>query len=78
MSLPNNFQELGYAEGDVLTQLQGLNRNEVSMQIGTLEASNVDVSKEMTDLIATQRSYQFNSRAITIADQMLGLINGIR
>ena len=77
-SLPNNLQELGYAEGDVLTALQGLNRNEVSMQIGTLEASNVDVSKEMTDLITTQRSYQFNSRAITIADQMLGLINGIR
>lgn len=78
MSLPNDLQELGYAEGDVLTALQGLNRNEVSMQIGTLEASNVDVSKEMTDLIAAQRSYQFNSRAITIADQMLGLINGIR
>ena len=78
ISVPDNLQELGYAEGDVLTELQGLNRNEVSMQIGTLEASNVDVSKEMTDLIAAQRSYQFNSRAITIADQMLGLINGIR
>ena len=78
ISVPNNLQELGYAEGDVLTELQGLNRNEVSMQIGTLESSNVDVSKEMTDLIAAQRSYQFNSRAITIADQMLGLINGIR
>ena len=78
ISVPNNLQELGYAEGDVLTELQGLNRNEVSMQIGTLECSNVDVSKEMTDLIAAQRSYQFNSRAITLADQMLGLINGIR
>lgn len=78
ISVPNNLQELGYAEGDVLTELQGLNRNEVSMQIGTLESSNVDVSKEMTDLIAAQRSYQFNSRAITLADQMLGLINGIR
>ena len=78
MSLPDDLQQLGYAEGDVLTQLQGLNRNELSMQIGTLEASNVDVSKEMTNLIAAQRSYQFNSRAITIADQMLGLINGIR
>ncbi|MER2115561.1 MAG: flagellar basal body rod C-terminal domain-containing protein, partial [Solibacillus isronensis] len=36
------------------------------------------VSKEMTNLIQAQRSYQFNTRAITIADQMLGLINGIR
>lgn len=78
LSLPANLAELGYAEGDVLTQLQGQNRNEVSMQIGALEMSNVDLSKEMTNLIATQRSYQYNSRAITIADQMLGLINGIR
>ena len=78
ISVPNNLQQLGYAEGDVLTPLQGVNRNEVSMQIGTLESANVDLSQEMTNLIAAQRSYQFNSRAITIADQMLGLINGIR
>lgn len=78
LSLPANLAELGYAEGDVLTELQGQNRNEVSMQIGALEMSNVDLSKEMTNLIAAQRSYQYNSRAVTIADQMLGLINGIR
>ncbi|WP_431029086.1 flagellar hook-basal body protein [Lysinibacillus sp. LZ02] len=78
ISLPNNLDEIGYAEEEILTDLQGLNRNEVSMQIGALESSNVNLSKEMTDLIAAQRSYQFNSRAITIGDQMLGLINGIR
>ncbi len=78
LSLPANLAGLGYAEGDVLTELQGQNRNEVSMQIGALEMSNVDLSKEMTNLIAAQRSYQYNSRAVTIADQMLGLINGIR
>jgi flagellar basal-body rod protein FlgG len=78
LSLPANLVELGYTEGDVLTELQGQNRNEVSMQIGALEMSNVDLSKEMTNLIAAQRSYQYNSRVVTIADQMLGLINGIR
>ena len=46
--------------------------------MGMLELSNVDTSKEMTDLMTAQRSYQFNARSITIADQMMGLINGIR
>ncbi|MEK4067118.1 MULTISPECIES: flagellar basal body rod C-terminal domain-containing protein [Bacillaceae] len=32
----------------------------------------------MTDLINVQRSYQFQSRAVTMADQMSGLVNGIR
>ena len=77
IGLPNNLAELGYTEADILTNLQGANR-QVGIQKGTLEMSNVDLSQEMTNLIQAQRSYQFNSRAVTIADQMLGLINGIR
>jgi len=38
---------------------------------GYLEMSNVDLSKEMTDLITTQRGYQACSRIITTADEML-------
>lgn len=75
---PNNILDLGYALQDVRTNLVGADRTRATMQNGALEMSNVDVSKEMADLIATQRSYQFNSRAITLGDQMLGLINGIR
>lgn len=75
---PNNLQALGYTQADIMTNLNGDNRTRIAMQNGYLEQSNVDLSREMTDLIATQRSYQFNSRAVTIADQMLGLINGIR
>ena len=78
IGLPNNLNELGYNQQDVLTNLQGGARNNVGIKNGALEMSNVDLSKEMTNLIAAQRSYQFNSRAVTIADQMLGLINGIR
>lgn len=78
LGMPDNFQQLGINQADVYTDLLGNNRNQISMQIGTLEQSNVDLSKEMTDLIAAQRSYQFNSRAVTTADQMLGLINSIR
>lgn len=78
ISLPRNLAELGYNEQDLLVNLQGGARANASIVNGALEMSNVDLSKEMTDLINAQRSYQFNSRAITIADQMLGLINGIR
>ncbi|OAS88138.1 flagellar hook-basal body protein [Metabacillus litoralis] len=64
--------------GDVLTFLDGELRNEVSMQQGALEMSNVDLSKEMTDLMISQRSFQMNAKSITMGDQMLGLINGVR
>ncbi|GIN86527.1 flagellar hook-basal body complex protein FlhP [Heyndrickxia sporothermodurans] len=63
---------------DILTDLTGPNRNEVSVKQGSLEASNVDLGKEMTDLINVQRSYQFQSKAITLSDQMMGLVNGLR
>ncbi len=78
VGLPNNLAQLGYTQAEVITELQGANRQQIGMQNGTLEMSNVNLSKEMTDLIQTQRSYQFNARAVTLADQMLGLINGIR
>ena len=42
-----------------------------SLVAGYLEMSNVDLSKEMTDLITTQRGYQACSRIITTADEML-------
>lgn len=77
IGLPENLAELGYTEAEILTNLQGGNR-QVGVEKGALEMSNVDLSKEMTNLIQAQRSYQFNTRAVTISDQMLGLINGIR
>lgn len=62
----------------IYADLNGARRQEISLQQGVLEASNVDIGKEMTDLMAAQRSIQFQSRSITLADQMMGLINGIR
>lgn len=38
---------------------------------GALELSNVDLSREFTDMIKTQRGYQANSRIITVSDTML-------
>lgn len=41
------------------------------LQSGGLEMSNVDLSKEFTDMITTQRGFQANSRIITVSDEML-------
>ncbi len=41
------------------------------IQSGGLEMSNVDLSKEFTDMITTQRGFQANSRIITVSDEML-------
>ncbi|MGG0656521.1 flagellar hook-basal body protein [Rummeliibacillus pycnus] len=78
IGLPDNFNQLGVPRANVLKDLKGVDRAQVAMQNGGLEMSNVDISKEMTDLISTQRSYQFNARTITLADQMMGLVNEIR
>jgi flagellar hook protein FlgE len=41
------------------------------IESGVLEASNVDLASEFTNLITTQRAYSAASRIITTADQML-------
>ena len=76
--LPDNLADLGVTAGDILTEMNGANRSRIGMENQKLEASNVNYEKEMTDLINVQRSYQFNARTVTLADQMLGLINNIR
>jgi flagellar hook protein FlgE len=42
-----------------------------SIEQGTLELSNVDLTQEFSNLINTQRSFQAGSRVITTADQVL-------
>ncbi|NLY78825.1 MAG: flagellar hook-basal body protein [Lysinibacillus sp.] len=78
IDVPANFDELGFEENDILTNLVGFGRENIGLENQKLEMSNVELTKEMANLLQAQRSYQFNARAITIADQMLGLINGIR
>jgi flagellar basal-body rod protein FlgG len=73
-ALPN-LENLNITIDDVLTIVAG---DQIGIQQGSLEQSNVDLSTEMTELLVTQRSYQFNAKTISIADQMMGLVNGIR
>ena len=45
---------------------------------GVLESSNVDLSKEFTDMITTQRGFQANSRVITTSDEMLQTLKALK
>ena len=45
---------------------------------GYLEMSNVDVVREMVNMITSQRAYEVSSKAIKAADEMLQMANSIR
>jgi flagellar hook protein FlgE len=64
----NNFQ-LG---AQTLTPSVGAPQTGIRGEIlgGSIEASNVDLAKEFTNLIVYQRSYQANSKVITTLDQI--------
>lgn len=51
---------------------------EGKMQNGYLEASNVDLADEMTNLIEIQRAYQFNAKLIQTADEIANITNNLR
>ncbi|HEU5138767.1 MAG TPA: flagellar hook-basal body protein [Bacillales bacterium] len=70
-----NLQDLNLTEADVLSPVAA---DEADVRQEALEASNVDLGNEMTELLNAQRAYQFNARAISIADQSMQVINSIR
>jgi flagellar basal-body rod protein FlgG len=49
-----------------------------TVQQGSLEGSNVNISVAMSDMISAERSYQLSSKAIQYQDQMLQIANGIK
>jgi len=48
------------------------------VQQGALEESNVNVGKEMADLVTTERAFQMNSTAIQTESQMMSIANQLR
>ncbi|GAB4175899.1 MAG: flagellar basal-body rod protein FlgG [Calditrichia bacterium] len=48
------------------------------LQQGYLENSNVDVVKEMVDMISAQRAYELNSKSIKTADDMYQVVNQLK
>jgi flagellar basal-body rod protein FlgG len=55
-------------EGDSTVRLHG----------GYLEMSNVQIVEEMVNLITAQRAYEFNSKSIQSADEMLGMAANLK
>lgn len=45
---------------------------------GSLESSNVNLGKEMSDMILTQRAFEMNSEGLKTADQMWEMANNLR
>ena len=45
---------------------------------GALEVSNVDLTKEMTDMIIVQRSFQSSSRIVSVTDSLLEEITNLK
>lgn len=45
---------------------------------GSVEMSNVELVKEMTDVVLAQRAYQLNARLLQVTDQVLETINNLR
>ena len=48
------------------------------MSTGVLEMSNVDLSREFTEMITTQRGFQANSRIITVSDTLLEELTNLK
>lgn len=70
-----DLTDAAYVAEDIVTEVAPFDN---SIQSRTLEQSNVDLTVQMAELLQTQRAYQFNSRTITMHDQMRGLVNQLR
>jgi len=59
-------------------QIMDITKDGGYMNSGVLEGSNVDLAKEFTDMITTQRGFQANSKVITTSDEMLQILRGLK
>lgn len=75
-SLGGNLYQATEASGDPIDGTPGLDGLGTIGQ-GLLEISNVSIVTELVDMIAAQRAYELNSRAVTAADEMLQQINNM-
>lgn len=64
------------ASGDPVTDVPGAPGFGTTQQ-GFVEASNVNVVSEITNLITAQRAYEMNSQVITASDQMLSTLTNL-
>jgi flagellar basal-body rod protein FlgG len=77
ISLGRNLFEASVASGEPMINYPGAAGYGTITQ-GFLEMSNVKVVEEMVNMIAAQRAYEVNSKAIQAADDMLKTANQLR
>jgi len=65
-----NAAPVGGVSLDITTDLPNQGSNG-AIESGTLELSNVDLTSEFANMITAQRSFQANSRLVTVADNVL-------
>lgn len=73
----NNTYSATINSGNEIESIPGLN-GLGALEQGFLEASNVQLVHEMTDLITGQRAYEANSKSIKTSDEMLQIINNLK
>lgn len=69
-SIGDNYFQIGPASGDALVG-PALQFARGAIRGGFLEESNVDIAQQFTDLIVSQRSFQANTRTISVASELL-------
>ncbi len=72
----NNYFAASAASGSALVGTAG-SGGLGTVQGGSLEGSNVDISTEFSQLIIAQRGFQINAQTVTVADQTLQTLAGI-
>ncbi len=65
------YMQASSNSGDAVYFAPGSSSNAGTLVAGGLEMSNVDLSKQFTDMIIAQRGFQANSRVITTSDEVL-------
>jgi flagellar basal-body rod protein FlgG len=76
-SIGRNLYLKTEASGEVTTGTAGKDGRGTLSQ-GSLEMSNVSVVDEMVNMIAAQRAYEINSKAIQAAEEMLQMANNLK
>ncbi|QCR35782.1 flagellar hook protein FlgE [Nissabacter sp. SGAir0207] len=76
-SAGNNVWKATQSSGQAITGVAGAS-GFGSLTSGALEASNVDLSKELVNMIVAQRNYQSNAQTIKTQDQILNTLVNLR
>jgi flagellar hook protein FlgE len=75
-SAGDNLYQVSANSGDPTINEAG-DASRTTIQSGSLEQSNVDLSQEFTNMIVSQRGFQANARMITTSDSLLQEITNL-